>query len=140
MEKTHHTTDVVVEWGDCDEAGIVFYPNYFYWFDCAYHRLLRTKGLNQKTLRARYGAVTPLVESNAKFTAPASYDDVISITATVDEWAEKRFRMTYSIAKSGILIAEGFEVRAWALLLPDGTLKGAQIDRDFKRLLAGQEI
>jgi hypothetical protein len=48
--------------------------------------------------------------------------------------------MTYSIAKSGVLIAEGFEVRAWALLLPDGTLKGAQIDQDFKQLLAGQEI
>jgi len=24
-------TEFPIEWGDCDEAGIVFYPNYFYW-------------------------------------------------------------------------------------------------------------
>lgn len=22
-----------IEWGDCDPAGIVFYPRYFEWFD-----------------------------------------------------------------------------------------------------------
>ncbi len=32
---------VTVEWGDCDETGIVFYPNYFCWFDCGFQRLLR---------------------------------------------------------------------------------------------------
>ncbi len=27
-----------VEWGDCDPAGIVFYPRYFEWFDrCTHH-------------------------------------------------------------------------------------------------------
>ena len=24
---------VRVQWGDCDPAGIVFYPRYFEWFD-----------------------------------------------------------------------------------------------------------
>jgi acyl-CoA thioesterase FadM len=33
--------DVTVAWGDCDEAGIVFYPNDFYWFDSAFQALLR---------------------------------------------------------------------------------------------------
>jgi acyl-CoA thioesterase FadM len=27
-------TRFMIEWEDCDENGIVFYPNYFYWLDC----------------------------------------------------------------------------------------------------------
>jgi acyl-CoA thioesterase FadM len=26
-------TEILVAWGDCDPAGIVYYPNYFHWFD-----------------------------------------------------------------------------------------------------------
>jgi acyl-CoA thioester hydrolase len=54
-------TAFTVEWGDCDEAGIVFYPNYFYWFDCTYQRWLRKHGLSQRELRRRFKGVTPLV-------------------------------------------------------------------------------
>lgn len=28
-----NSVDIVVEWGDCNPAGIVFYPNYFRWFN-----------------------------------------------------------------------------------------------------------
>ena len=38
----------MVEWGDCDEAGIVCYPNYFYWLDCTFQRWLRSVGLSQR--------------------------------------------------------------------------------------------
>ena len=28
-----NTRTIRVQWGDCDPAGIVFYPRYFEWFD-----------------------------------------------------------------------------------------------------------
>jgi 4-hydroxybenzoyl-CoA thioesterase len=31
--------EVAVEWGDCDPAGIVYYPAYFRWCDQATYRL-----------------------------------------------------------------------------------------------------
>jgi YbgC/YbaW family acyl-CoA thioester hydrolase len=67
-------TVVTIERGDCDEAGIVFYPNYFYWFDCAFQRLLRSRGLSQRELRKRFGTVTPIVHAHCDFKAPARYD------------------------------------------------------------------
>ena len=86
---------IQIEWGDCDEAGVVFYPNYFYWFDSAYHRFTRTLGLDQRTLRRRFGGVTPLIDVGARFLAPATYGDSLKITVAVVEWGENRFKIQY---------------------------------------------
>jgi acyl-CoA thioesterase FadM len=40
-----HRIVLPVEWGDTDAAGIVFYPNYYRWFDRAAHALLRPQRL-----------------------------------------------------------------------------------------------
>ena len=90
-------TELIVEWGDCDEAGIVFYPNYFYWFDCTFQRMLRSRELGQRQLRSRFGAVTPLVDVGAKFLGPVRYDDVLRIEAAVVDWAERKFRTAYRV-------------------------------------------
>jgi YbgC/YbaW family acyl-CoA thioester hydrolase len=128
-------SSVTVEWGDCDEAGIVFYPNFFYWFDCTFQRLLRSRDLSQRELKRRFGAVTPLVDVGAKFRAPARYDDVLDIVATVDLWEEKRFKVAYRLSHQGALVAEGFEVRAWAVLDENGRMKGMPVNEEFKRAM-----
>ena len=56
------TTSFTVEWGDCDEAGIVYYPRYFYWMDSAFHRLLRARDLSYRAFKQRFGAELPLVD------------------------------------------------------------------------------
>lgn len=126
--------NLTIEWGDCDEAGIVFYPNYFYWFDCTYQGMLRSKGLSQREIRARYGAVTPLVDVGASFRSPIRYDDVITIEADVQEWAERRLRIGYTVRCGDRLVATGHELRAWAVVTAEGGLKGAPIPADFKAL------
>lgn len=127
--------ETVVEFGDCDEAGIVFYPRYFYWFDCAFHGLLRRCDLSQRVLRARFGAVTPLVDAGARFRAPARYDDVLAVTAAVELWEERRFRLRYEVRCGDRLVAEGHEVRAWAVLKPDGGIEGGAVPAEFRALL-----
>jgi acyl-CoA thioester hydrolase len=85
-------TSFTIEWGDCDEAGIVFYPNYFYWFDCAFQRMLRDRGLSQRDLRKRFGAVTPIVVAHSDFKTPARYDDILDIEMEVRKVSEADFR------------------------------------------------
>ncbi|MUZ75931.1 acyl-CoA thioesterase [Agrobacterium vitis] len=126
------TTDFPVEWGDCDEAGIVFYPNYFYWLDCTFQRLLRSRGLGQRENQAEFGAVTPLVDAGMQFRAPVRYDESIRVEAQIACWEEKRFRIEYRVLSGEKLIAEGYEVRAWAVLT-QGSLRGAPIAEEFKR-------
>lgn len=129
-------TTYTVEWGDCDEAGIVFYPNYFYWLDCTFQRLLRSKGLSQRDIRDRFQAVTPLMDAGCNFRGPVAYDDVLTVTATISEWGEKRFRIDYAFSKNGKPVVNGHELRAWASRGPDGRIKSAPIDPAFKALLS----
>lgn len=128
-------TSFTIEWGDCDEAGIVFYPNYFYWFDCAFQRLLRDRGLSQRDLKKRFGAVTPIVEAHSDFKAPARYDDVLDIEITVQRAGDRRFRVDYRFSSQAKLIGTGYEVRAWAQLKDDGTIKGAPLSEEFISML-----
>ncbi len=128
-------TQVTIEWGDCDEAGIVFYPNYFYWFDSAFQRLLRSHGLSQREIRKRFGAVTPIVHAHSSFKAPARYDDVLDIEVTVRSEGERRFRVDYHLVSADKVIAIGHEVRAWAKIGADGSLKGAPVDAEFLSIL-----
>ena len=128
---------LTIEWGDCDEAGIVFYPNYFYWFDCTWQGMLRSKGLSQRTLRATYGAVTPLVDVGANFRSPVSYDDVITISAQLEQCGAARLRIAYTVRCGDRHVASGHELRAWARVLPDGGLKGASVPPEFIALFKG---
>ena len=129
-------TSIIVEWGDCDEAGIVFYPNYFYWFDCTFQRRLRACGLSQRVLRQRFDAVTPLVDVGAKFMRPCRYDDELEITAEVEVWSPKRFRMRYIFSLAGQVVVSGHEERAWARFDADGRLSAQEVDPAFKDLLS----
>ena len=129
-------TSYMIEWGDCDEAGIVFYPRYFYWLDTTFHRWGRSLGINQRTLRATYGAVTPLMEVGATFRSPASYDDELTVHAQIDEWRDKQFRLSYRLMVGERPIAEGFERRAWAIF-QDGKLRSAPIAPEFRAALEG---
>ena len=38
--------EISVEWGDVDQAAIVFYPNYFKWFGIGSPHLLEAAGLS----------------------------------------------------------------------------------------------
>src|SRR5258705_13889379 len=102
-------TAFTIEWGDCDEAGIVFYPNYFYWFDCTYQRWLRQYGLSQRELRRRFQSVTPLVDVGAQFVGPARYDDELRIRAEVTEWRGRGFWMNLKASVGGGAPGKRFE-------------------------------
>lgn len=132
--------ELTIEWGDCDDAGIVFYPNFFYWFDSTFQGLLRSKGLSQREIRSRFKAVTPLVDVGANFRSPVTYDDVVTIEATVSEWAERRMRVSYTVRCGERLVATGFELRAWAEVVGEGRLKGASIPDEFKAFFSEEGV
>ncbi len=126
--------ELTIVWGDCDDAGIVFYPNFFYWFDSTYHLYLRSRGIDLRDIRARFRAVTPLVDVGAKFRSPITYGDDVQIEVKVAEWAERRFRLEYVVTCGDRLVATGHELRAWAEFDDEGRLRGAPVPDAFKAL------
>jgi 4-hydroxybenzoyl-CoA thioesterase len=107
--------EVTIEWGDCDPAGIVFFPNYLKYFDGATNTLfLSALGLSKYQLIRKYGITgIPLVDVGARFLIPSVFGEVLMIESTVAEIKRSSFRMQHRLLKGDSVAVEGFEVRVW---------------------------
>jgi 4-hydroxybenzoyl-CoA thioesterase len=111
---------VVVEWGDCDPAEIVFYPNYFSWCDAAFTRLIETAGWPYARLRGELGLIgLPLAEASMRFLRPSRFRQTLELRSRVEVWAERRFTVLHQAYRDDTLLLEGREVRICARPHPE---------------------
>lgn len=128
-----------VEFGDCDPAQIVFYANYFRWFDNCTSALFRAAGLPLKELFKEHGIVgIPIVEAQARFILPSSFGDELVAESRVSEWRKSSFVISHKFLRDGALAMEGSETRVWAGAHPTEThrLKGLPVPREVIRKLS----
>ena len=128
---------VLIGFGDCDPAGIVFYPNFFRWFDAAAHQMFRAVGCDIRSARREHGwIVGPLVDAGAKFRSPATHGDCVEVHSTIGEWTRKTFRIDYRIMRGDTLIAEGWEVRILAEPDPANPerIRALELPEEFRRM------
>ncbi len=112
---------VHVEWGECDPAGIVFYPRYFAWFDASTAHHFTAAGLPKPDLVARYGVVGfPMVDTRARFLIPSSYGDEVVIETAITRFGRSSFEVEHRLLRGETLAVEGFEKRVLVRRKPDG--------------------
>jgi 4-hydroxybenzoyl-CoA thioesterase len=125
-----NTRVVRIEWGDCDPAGIVYYPRYFAFFDACTSALLeRALGMTKHDyLEAYEFSGHPLVDARSRFIIPTRFGDDVSIETTVTAFRRSSFDLCHRLSKNGALAVEGFETRVWVKGDPvKGTMKSAPI-------------
>ena len=130
---------VHIEWGDCDAAGIVFYPRYFAIFDACTHHLLEAAGFPHAELSPRFGVVgVPMVDTRAKFLLASSYGDDIAIDTRIAAIRNSSFDVEHRVYKDGALAIEASETRVWAGPHPEEPrrLKSRQIPPEVERRLS----
>jgi 4-hydroxybenzoyl-CoA thioesterase len=123
-----------IEWGQCDPAGIVFYPQYFIVFDTSTGWLFERTGLKPLAMRKKYQIVgIPIVETGARFFAPCRFDDEIVVESEVGEWGRSSFTVRHRVLKEGKLALEGFEKRVWAAPDPEhaGAIKAQPVPAEI---------
>ena len=100
-----HKYDIQVDWGDCDPAGIVFYPNFYRWMDRGFWLLFGSRGLTLDVLRERYKALGgPLVDTGATFLQPVQPGEILTVSSLIQHWGTKSFASnTSSRAKHYLL-------------------------------------
>jgi 4-hydroxybenzoyl-CoA thioesterase len=115
-----NTRTIRVQWGDCDPAGIVFYPRYFEWFDASTILLFeKATGLIKIKMLEKYGgAGLALLEARAVFKVASHYGEDIDVTTEVTEFKRSSFFVRHSVTKRGTLALEGFETRLWTVRDP----------------------
>ena len=105
-----------VEWGDCDPAGIVYYPRYFAYFDNCTSALFEAAGLPKHQMLRRYDIVgIPMVDTRARFLAPSKFGDDIVIESRISEWRRSSFDVEHKVFKGNVLAVECSETGVLAV-------------------------
>lgn len=130
--------EVQVQFGDCDPAGIVFFPNFSRWMDAASLHFFVSNGvLPWRELVKTTGIVgTPLLEIHTKFIRPATYGETIEIHTSVIEWRDKVFIHKHLVMRGDTLLCEGLETRAFVVHPPGepDRIKAIPVPEDIKAL------
>jgi len=113
-------TTRVIEWGDCDPAGIVFYPRYFAYFDHCTGLLFAHAGFPKYEMVQRFNSVgIPMVDTRSKFYIPSRYGEEVTIESEITEFRRSSFDVHHRLYKGDALAVEGFETRVWVCEAPD---------------------
>ena len=129
-----------VHWGDCDPAGIIFYPTYFRWMDAATWTFMDAVGYGAKRMRAEHLAM-PLVSAECRFLAPAEHGDRCEVRSRIARFGGKSFVVTHEIVRGdGAPLANGSETRVWGRYAdgPGTPMKGERIPEAVKELFKAQ--
>ena len=110
-----NTRHLRIEWGDCDPAGIVFFPRYFAMFDTSTTYLMeRAIGMSKfDYLKAYKFLGHPIVETNARFRVPTRFGDEVAIETAVAACGRSSIKIEHRLTKAGVLAVEGFETRVF---------------------------
>lgn len=123
-----------VHWGDCDPAGIIFYPTYFRWIDAASWALFEQAGFGPKWMREAHMAM-PLVSAECQFLAPAVHGDRCEVRSRIARFGGKSFVVAHDIVRSdGTPLAKAKETRVWGRYVegPGTPMKGHAITDEIK--------
>ena len=132
--------EVTVEWGDCDPAGIVYYPSYFRWCDQATYRLFLAAGLRRDDVSSgQWKEGTPLVAAECSFRRASQHGEKLVIDSHVSKFGGSSFTIRHVFRDAaGAIAAEGTETRIWAEKRGDArSLKSIAIPDEVKRRLGG---
>jgi len=131
--------EVTVEWGDCDPAGIVYYPSYFKWFDQATYRLFLKAGLRRDDISSgQWKEGTPSVAAECSFRRASQSGEKLVIESRIEKLGRSSFVIRHVMRDmTGAVAAEGTETRIWARKEGDArSLKAIAIPDEVKRRLA----
>jgi 4-hydroxybenzoyl-CoA thioesterase len=115
---------VRIDWGDCDPAGIIFYPRYFDIFDASTSALFeRVLGISKLELLKTFNfAGFPLVHTRARFLRPTRYGDDVTVNTAIT-FGHSSFEVAHRLSLKGETCVECTEKRVWVVRDPDGRLK-----------------
>lgn len=118
-----HTHRVL--FGDCDPAGIAYYPRMFGWMDAAFHGLLRPHGGHAAICRRLGAAGLGLASAKAQFARPVVEGDVVDICIDHLTWSARSLTLDYTGRVGAVAHFTGVEVRCMFLATETGMRAGA---------------
>ncbi len=107
-----HTVRVRVRYGETDQMGVVYHPNYLLYCEAGRTELLRKAGIAYSELE-RTGVYLVVTEASLTYRSAARYDEELEVRTRVDHVGKATVGFSYRIlGPSGTLLVEGRTVLA----------------------------
>jgi len=99
-------THIRVRYQETDNMGVVYYANYFVWFEIARSEYFRSLGISYREMEKR-GVFMMVARAACDYKSPARYDDVVHVQAWIPEVRNTSLRFAYKLFVGDRLIATG---------------------------------
>jgi acyl-CoA thioester hydrolase len=102
-------TIVRVRYAETDQMGVVYYGNYYIYFEIGRVEYMRGRGVDYKQMELQDDCFIVVAESSCRNHRPARYDDPLRIRTRVTEVKRRTIRFGYEILhdETGELLATG---------------------------------
>lgn len=110
MSKPFHAeARLRVRYAETDQMGVVYHANYLIWFEVGRVELMRSLGLAYAELEREHGCLIAVVGVEARYRAPARYDDEIAVHTSITAMRGPVLKMAYEVVRveDGKLLCEG---------------------------------
>ena len=93
-------------YGDTDQMGVVYYANYFTFFERGRTEMLRAAGFPYSRLE-QLGVFLPVIEAKCRYYAPARYDDLVTLRSVVLELGRVKLRIGTQVRLADKVLVSG---------------------------------
>ncbi|MHB8540695.1 MAG: acyl-CoA thioesterase [Candidatus Acidiferrales bacterium] len=102
-------TTVRVRYAETDQMGVVYYANFFVWFEVARVEMMRQLGFSYKQMEIEDDSFVVVAKASCAYKRPAKFDDVLRIRTTIAESRRRTITFSYEVFNDadGTLIATG---------------------------------
>lgn len=100
MTVSTRSSRVRVRYAETDQMGVVYYANYFVWFEVGRTDWLREAGWTYRQME-QDGVSLPVIEAHAEYRRAARYDDDLEVRSTATLLTAVRLRFDYEIRRAG---------------------------------------
>src|SRR6202140_2204429 len=86
-----------VRYVETDKMGVVYYANYYIYFEVGRVEYMRQRGVNYRDMELQDDSFIVVAESQCRYRRPARYDDPLRIRTRVTEFKRRTIRFSYEV-------------------------------------------
>jgi acyl-CoA thioester hydrolase len=125
-------TPIVVRYAETDQMGVVYYANYFVWFEVGRNAWCRAKGFSYRDMESNHRRFMTVAEATCRYKAPARYEDDVAVRTRAEAPKDKVVRFWYEVVNrtTGQILATGCTTH----IVTDDNMRPAAIPDHFRPL------
>jgi acyl-CoA thioester hydrolase len=134
MTSPNSIVELRVRYGETDQMGVVYHPNYLVWCEIGRTEHIRSLGKSYRDME-RVGVRLAVAEASVRYHAPARYDDRIQVETTVERVGSRMVAFAYAITNADT--GERLASASTTLVAIDNTGRVIAMPREIRTLLEG---